>query len=60
MGETPSAVPRYSVTPPLLQLDGDLEEAALYCGKSCDHIDTILSADLVMEQLISELRVAQS
>jgi nitronate monooxygenase len=60
IGEAPSEVPHYSVTPPLLQFDGDLEEMALYCGESCDHIDTVLSADHVMEQLISELREAQS
>mgnify|MGYP003631259840 CR=1 FL=1 len=60
IGEQPSELPRYSVTPPLLQFDGDLEEAALYCGKSCDDIDAILSAGEVMEQLITELRAAQS
>jgi len=58
-GEPPGELPRYSVTPPILQFDGDLEEAALYCGKSCDDIDAILSANLVMEQLVGELRAAQ-
>ena len=60
VGQPPSEIPRYSVTPPLLQYEGDLEEAALYCGKSCDDIDSILSADVVMKQLVAELRVAQS
>lgn len=59
IGEPPGELPRYSVTPPILQFDGDLEEAALYCGKSCDDIDAILSADLVMEQLVRELRAAK-
>jgi len=60
VGESPSELPRFSVTPPILQFDGDLEEAALYCGESCDHIDSILPAALVMEQLVAELRAAQA
>jgi nitronate monooxygenase len=57
-GEEAIELPRYTVTPPLMQFNGDLEEAALYCGKSCDHIDSILSAELVMEQLVAELDAA--
>lgn len=60
MGSPPGELPRYSVTPPILQFDGDLEEAALYCGKSCDDIDAILSVDSVMAQLVKELRAEQS
>jgi len=57
-GDSPTELPRYTVTPPLLQFDGDLEETALYCGESCDRIDTILSTSEVMEQLVAELNEA--
>jgi len=58
MGDEPTELPRYTVTPPILQFNGDLEEAALYCGESCDRIDSILSAAAVMEQLVAELDAA--
>jgi len=54
----PQDLPRYTVTPPLLQFEGDLEEAALYCGESCDRIDAIRSAADVMDTLIAELKEA--
>lgn len=58
IGPEPVELPRYTVTPPLIQFNGDLEESALYCGESCDRIDTIENADIVMEQLIAELNTA--
>jgi NAD(P)H-dependent flavin oxidoreductase YrpB (nitropropane dioxygenase family) len=58
IGDKPTELPRYSITPPLLQFNGDLEEAALYCGESCDRIDAILPAASVMEQLVAELDAA--
>jgi nitronate monooxygenase/enoyl-[acyl-carrier protein] reductase II len=58
IGDEPRELPRYTVTPPLLQFKGDLEEAALYCGESCDRIDSVLAADTVMKQLIAELNAA--
>lgn len=58
IGDEPQDLPRYTVTPPLLQFDGDLEEAALYCGESCDRIDTIRAAGDVMDTLIEELKKA--
>lgn len=57
-GETAVDLPRYTVTPPLPQFHGDLEEAALYCGQSCDRIESVLSTDELMEQLIAELNAA--
>ena len=58
VGDGPVELPRFTVTPPLLQFDGDLEEAALYCGESCDRIDTIMSAGEVMGRLVAELNAA--
>ena len=58
VGDGPVELPRFTVTPPLLQFDGDLEEAALYCGESCDRIDTIMSAWEVMGRLVAELNAA--
>ena len=58
IGDEAVELPRYTVTPPLLQFDGDLEEAALYCGESCDRIDTIMSAGELMGQLVAELNAA--
>lgn len=57
-GDEPLELPRYTVTPPLLNFEGDLEEAALYCGESCDRIDAIRSTGEVMETLIEELQQA--
>jgi len=57
-GDNAIKLPRYSVTPPMANYHADLEEAALYCGESCDRIDTILSTEKVMEQLIAELNAA--
>ena len=58
VSEPPAELPRYSVVPALLQYQGDLEEAALYCGESCDRVNTLLSTEAVMEQLIAELNAA--
>jgi len=58
IGDEPAQLPRYTVTPPLLQFRGDLEEAALYCGESCDRIDSVLAAETVMTQLVEELTAA--
>ena len=58
VGEEAIDLPRYTITPPLTQFNGDLEEAALYCGTSCDDIESILSAEVVMEQLVVELNAA--
>ncbi len=58
VGDGPVELPRFTVTPPLLQFNGDLEEAALYCGESCDRIDTIMSAGEVMGRLVAELNAA--
>jgi nitronate monooxygenase len=57
-GDDATELPRYTVTPPVLQFDGDLEEAALYCGQSCDRIDSILSTGDLMKQLVVELNAA--
>lgn len=57
-GTEPVELPRYTVTPPLPQFEGDLEEAALYCGESCDRIDAIRAASDVMDTLIEELKAA--
>jgi NAD(P)H-dependent flavin oxidoreductase YrpB (nitropropane dioxygenase family) len=51
-------LPRYSVAPPMHNYHGDLEEAALYCGESCDRIDAIISTENVMQQLVAELNAA--
>ncbi len=57
-GDEAIDLPRYTVTPPLLHFDGDLEEAALYCGESCERIDTIVSSEALMKQLLAELKAA--
>lgn len=57
-GEAPVELPRYTVMPPILSFNGDLEEAAMYCGESCDRIDTIDSAEDVMTRLLAELNAA--
>ncbi|PCH49340.1 MAG: 2-nitropropane dioxygenase [Cellvibrionales bacterium] len=57
-GEEAVDLPSYTVTPPLLQFHADLEQAALYCGHSCDRIDDILPAGELMQQLIRELKAA--
>jgi nitronate monooxygenase len=51
-------IPRFSVVPPIDNYHGDLSEAALYCGESCDRIDTIISTEKVMDQLVAELNAA--
>jgi nitronate monooxygenase len=51
-------IPRFSVVPPIDNYHGDLSEAALYCGESCDRIDTIISIEKVMDQLVAELNAA--
>ncbi|HJP36392.1 MAG TPA: nitronate monooxygenase [Gammaproteobacteria bacterium] len=57
-GDQATDLPRYTVTPPLPQFHGDLEEAALYCGQSCDRIDSVLTTAELMEQLVAELNAA--
>ena len=59
-GTEVTELPRYTVTPPLTQFRGDLDESALYCGESCDRIDKILTTDLVMKTLRDELHAAVS
>lgn len=58
LADEPLDLPRYTVTPPLLQFEGDLEETALYCGESCDRIDSIEAAEDIMNTLIEELKDA--
>ena len=58
IGDEPTALPRYTVTPPLVQFQGDLEEAALYCGESCDRIHSISTVEEVMQSLVQELKAA--
>ncbi len=53
-------IPRYSVVPPMEIYEGDVEEAALYCGQSCDRIDALASTAALMEQLARELDTARS
>lgn len=57
-GASAMEIPRFSVVPPMDNYHGDLSEAALYCGESCDRIDTIISTAKVMEQLVAELHAA--
>jgi nitronate monooxygenase len=57
-GDEPIELPRFTVVPPILNFDGDIDEAALYCGESCDRVDTIESANDVMLRLTAELNAA--
>ena len=56
MGDERVPLPRYSVLPPIESFEGDVEGVPLYAGQSVDHIHGILSADVIMTQLIDELR----
>jgi nitronate monooxygenase len=47
-------IPKYSVTPPLLGYQGDLQHAALYAGESVRLIDDIKPAAQVVADLVRE------
>ena len=51
-------IPRYTIFPPLPNVDADPNDLALYAGESCDRVNDILTVDALMEQLQSELRAA--
>ncbi len=53
-------LPRYSVVPPVRGYRGDLEEAALYAGESCDRIHRVEPARAVLDRLAAELRAAMA
>ena len=57
-GDEPIELPRYTVVPPIVNFKGDIEETAMYCGESCDRIDSIDSTTNVMAQLVAELNAA--
>lgn len=57
-GANAMELPRFSVVPPMDNYHGDLGEAALYCGESCDRINSISTTEKVMEQLVIELNAA--
>lgn len=48
-------LPRYTVCPPVIDLDGDLGDVPLYAGESCEHIKEVSSAADIMRSLIEEL-----
>ncbi len=52
-------LPRFSVVPPVVGFEGDLEEAPLYAGTSCQKIDSVEPVAAVMERLGRELRAAR-
>lgn len=49
---------RYSVMPPLLGFDGDLDGMALYAGESVERITDIVPAEVLVARLLDELRRA--
>ncbi len=52
------ALPRYTVSPPVSGVEGDLEELPLYCGESCDAIREISRAETVTRKLRAEFEAA--
>ena len=57
-GEERQPLPRYSVVPPIAGFAGDLEEAALYAGMSCEQVTRVEPARAVLARLAAELRAA--
>ncbi len=57
-GHEPIELPRYTVVPPIVSFNGDIEETAMYCGESCDRIDAIKTTTDVMTRLVGELNTA--
>jgi nitronate monooxygenase len=47
-------VPRYAVFPPMLGFSGDIERMALYAGESCELINDIKPAALIVSDIVRE------
>ncbi|MEM7542294.1 MAG: nitronate monooxygenase [Pseudomonadota bacterium] len=52
-------VPRYAVFPAITDFRGEVANTALYAGESVDDIESLLSTEAVMDQLIGELKAAR-
>lgn len=59
-GGTRSELPRYTIYPPLPNVDADPENLALYAGESCERTTEILATESLMNELQDELRVAMA
>jgi nitronate monooxygenase len=57
-GDDAISVPRYSVVPPSLGFEGDIEAVALYAGESVEQVNKVESVAEIMATLIEELRRA--
>jgi nitronate monooxygenase len=53
-GRDPIPVTRYSVTPPLIGYEGDLEYACLYAGQSCTLVNDIRPAAEIVREVMRE------
>ena len=53
-------IPRYTIFPPLLNVDAHPRDLPLYAGESCERVNDIPSVDELMTQLHRELRVAMA
>ena len=51
-------LPRYTVFPPVVGFDGDLDAVPLYAGESVEHVNAVESIAAIMTQLVDELRRA--
>ena len=51
-------LPRFTIFPPLPNVDADPNDLALYAGESCERVTEILTVEALMEKLQSELRSA--
>jgi nitronate monooxygenase len=48
-------VPRFSAATPLQQTSGSVESMALYCGESCENINSINTTKEIIEKFYSEM-----
>lgn len=55
---TKTELPRYTIFPPLTNVDAHPDDLALYAGESCDRTTEILSVEALMIELQDELRKA--
>ena len=53
-------LPRYTIYPPLLNVDAHPDDLALYAGESCERTREILSVEQLMAELQEELREAMA
>ena len=58
IGERALDLPKYTVMPPVGNVEADLEELPLYAGESCEWIDDVPPARDVMDTLIADAREA--